>query len=73
MPAASITNLEDLPVVLTMRQVMSVLGISKPKAFELLAYPGFPAKRFGKAIRVSRDGLIRWLEGRDVVGPDDAA
>ena len=53
---------DDLPVVLTMRQLREVLQISRPKAYELAHQKGFPVVRFGRVIRIPRDALLRWLE-----------
>jgi excisionase family DNA binding protein len=74
MPPATVTDLSTLPTVLTMREVIAVLGVCRQHAFALVRQPGFPAKKFGNQWRVSRDGLMRWLEGHDVMaGSDDAA
>jgi excisionase family DNA binding protein len=62
MPSASVTDVQALPAVLTVEQVQSLLGISRPKAYELVSTAGFPTIRLGRAIRVPREGLVRWLE-----------
>jgi excisionase family DNA binding protein len=53
--------IEDLPLVLTMRQVQDVLGCGKEAAYSLPHMPGFPSIRFGKAIRIPRDQFFAWL------------
>jgi excisionase family DNA binding protein len=53
---------DELPVVLTIKQLREVLQISRPKAYELAHQAGFPSVRFGRTIRIPRDALLRWLE-----------
>ena len=59
---ADVRDMRDLPAVLTMKTVQDVLGISRPKTYELAHTHGFPVVRFGRAIRVPRDAFFRWLE-----------
>jgi excisionase family DNA binding protein len=47
---------------LTLRQVQEILGIGSTKAYELVATGEIPSVRIGRAIRVSRQELERWLE-----------
>jgi excisionase family DNA binding protein len=61
MPAVAVKDMDTLPMVLTMKDVQDVLGLSKPKTYELAHTRGFPAVRFGRAIRVPRDAFLRWL------------
>ena len=62
MAAATITHWEDLPVTLTIRDVMAVLGVCKDSAHHLTYQRGFPSFRVGKNIRIPRDGFRQWLE-----------
>ena len=62
MAVATITDMEGLPAVLTMRHVQEILGISRVKAYELTHTRGFPAMRIGRTIRVPRQALMRWIE-----------
>jgi excisionase family DNA binding protein len=62
MPAATVRKVEDLPAVLTMQHVQEVLGISRSKVYELASTRGFPVMRFGRALRVPREALLRWLD-----------
>jgi excisionase family DNA binding protein len=39
-----------------------MLGLSRLKTYELVQRQGFPAIRFGQAIRVPRDAFSWWLE-----------
>ena len=61
MAAAVAIQLDELPLVLTMRQVQDITGLSKPKVYELAHTRGFPVVRFGRALRVPREAFLRWL------------
>ena len=61
MSLAMVKDVEELPAVLTMQQVQSFLGLSKPKTYELAHMSGFPVVKFGRALRVPREALVRWL------------
>ncbi len=50
-----------IPVVLTVSDVMKVMGISRPKAYELSHQRGVPVVHVGRAIRVPRDAFVAWL------------
>jgi len=52
----------DLPAVLRVDHLQQALGLSKAKAYELVHQHGFPAVRFGRAIRIPRDAFLQWLE-----------
>jgi excisionase family DNA binding protein len=62
MAIAKVTDIDALPAVLTLKHVQEVLGISRPKTYELAHTRGFPVVRFGRAIRVPREALLRWLD-----------
>jgi len=57
-------NPEELPLVLTMKHLQAITGLSKPKVYELAHTHGFPVVRFGRAIRVPREAFLRWLEAQ---------
>ena len=61
MPQAVAVQPEELPLVLTMKHVQEITGLSKPKVYELAHTRGFPVVRFGRALRVPRDAFLRWL------------
>jgi excisionase family DNA binding protein len=62
MATATVIDVAGLPAVLTLKHVQEVLGISRPKTYELAHTRGFPAVRFGRAIRVPREAFLRWLD-----------
>jgi excisionase family DNA binding protein len=61
MAAATVRDVGSLPLVLTLRHVQDVLGISRPKAYDLAHTTGFPVVRVGRVIRVPREAFLRWL------------
>ena len=62
MPVVAMTDVQTLPPVLTMQDVQSYLGISRPKTYELAHTRGFPLALFGRSIRILREPFLRWLE-----------
>jgi len=54
-------NYEELPCVLTPKDIEDILGISKNSAYELCHSKGFPAKKVGKLIRISKEKFIEWM------------
>jgi excisionase family DNA binding protein len=52
---------EELPLVLTMRDIQEITGLSKPKVYQLAHTRGFPVVRFGRALRVPRDRFLARL------------
>jgi excisionase family DNA binding protein len=67
MPVATVTDAEELPVVLNMKHIQEITGLSRPECYKLPHIKGFPVIRFGRAIRVPRDAFFAWLE-RQAVG-----
>jgi len=53
---------EDYPIVLTVKEVMEILGIGKRIAYELMDQTNFPTVRIGKLKRVNRDAFFNWIE-----------
>ena len=48
-------NYDELPLMLNVVQVASVLGISRAGAYELVHSEGFPALKIGSRIVVPKD------------------
>ena len=55
------TNYNDLPLMLSVPDVASVLGISRAGAYELVRSDGFPALRIGSRIVVPKGKFIGWI------------
>lgn len=48
---------------ITLRELQEILGIGSTKAYELVTVKdGIPSVRVGRAIRVNRGELDRWLD-----------
>ena len=46
---------------MSVRELASQLGISLPKAYELVKRPGFPVLRIGTRILIPVDAFREWL------------
>ena len=55
------TNYDDLPLLLSVPDVASVLGISRAGAYELVRSDGFPSLRIGSRIVVPKVKFIDWI------------
>jgi len=62
MSQATITDVNALPDILTVRHIQAFLGVAKVTAYELTQREDFPAIRFGRAIRVSKSAFLQYLE-----------
>ena len=55
-------NYDELPLMLNVVQVASVLGISRAGAYELVHSEGFPTMKIGSRIVVLKDKLREWID-----------
>lgn len=55
-------NYDELPLMLKVVQVATVLGISRAGAYELVHSDGFPALKIGSRIVVPKDKLWEWID-----------
>ena len=55
------TNYDDLPLMLSVPDVASVLGISRAGAYELVRSDGFPSLRIGSRLVVPNEKFIEWI------------
>lgn len=53
---------ESLPVLLSVKDVASLLGLGKARTYALLAQEDFPKVKIGKTFKVYPASLKRWLE-----------
>ncbi|WP_144461609.1 helix-turn-helix domain-containing protein [Siminovitchia fortis] len=58
-------NFDDYPDVLDVSDIQALLGIGRKQAYELVHSGEFHVIRVGKRIKVSKCGLINWIEGRN--------
>jgi excisionase family DNA binding protein len=64
MPLETLSHVQTLPPMLTMRDLQEYLGVSRPTAYGLAHTQGFPTVRLGWAIRIPREAFFRWLEAQ---------
>ena len=60
-PPQSIHPSELPKITLTVKDMADWLGISMPKAYELVRTPGFPALHVGRKVLINKDMLIGWM------------
>ena len=53
---------EDLPLMLSVPEMATALGISRAGAYELALSEGFPALRIGTRIVIPKDKLQEWVD-----------
>lgn len=57
------------PLLLTPRELSHLLRLGRNKTYELLATGAIPVIRFGRAIRIERSAVERWV--REQTGRKD--
>lgn len=55
-------NVNELPSVLNIKDVQSVLRIGKSQAYELVKRKDFPKLPIDKPIRIPRDEFLKWVK-----------
>ena len=55
-------TLTDLPLMLKVKDVIQVLGVSPTYAYALVNSQAFPVLHLGRTIRIPRDSFLKWLE-----------
>ena len=63
-------SFDDLPLMLSVPEVASVLGISRAGAYELAKEKGFPSLTIGSRIIIPRDKLIAWIDAKSSAGAE---
>ena len=57
------TNFETLPLMLSVKQLAQVMGLSLPLAYDLAKREDFPAVKVSeRRIVIPKDALQRWIE-----------
>ena len=74
MKSSIIKSKDELPMFLSVMDMISLLGISRSKAYELAAEAGFPKLKLvpGRII-IPRDRLLEWLDERtnfEIIGKE---
>lgn len=52
---------DELPLILNMKQLSELLGISNASAYELVQEEDFPSLRIGKRIVIPKEEVRRWI------------
>lgn len=58
----NMTDYDALPLVLEVKDIQDILGISRTTAYALVNQNGFPAFRSGNRIKVSKEALFEWMK-----------
>lgn len=56
------TNYENLPIILEVKDIATILKISRNTAYELVHSKDFPKIAVGRQYRIPRSKFIEWLE-----------
>lgn len=57
-------DLNDLPTILRVEDLMPLLGIGRNTAYELIRSGQIRSVRIGRQIRIPREALLEFLDGR---------
>ena len=57
-----ITNVDELPLCLSVSDLAKALGIGKPNAYELCHSKNFPSVIIGKRIVIPKLAFVKWME-----------
>lgn len=55
---------QEPPLLLRVEEAARLLGLGRSKVFEMLGAGELPAVRIGRAVRISRAALERWVRER---------
>jgi len=64
--ATIIKELRDMPVFLTIREVGSILRMSKPKVYSYIHQKGFPLIQIDRKLLVCKNEFIKWLKTKTI-------
>lgn len=53
-------------ILMSIPEAARSLRLSRAKVYQLIAVEGLPVVRFGRAVRVSRSSLERWVQQREL-------
>lgn len=62
MNEAKYKTYDDLPLMLSVPDLVDVLGISRAGAYELVKSEGFPSLHIGNRVLVPKEYLIAWIK-----------
>lgn len=55
-------TLQELPDIITVKQLSAYLRISLNATYELMRSTNFPTLRIGKRMLVSKENLMEWID-----------
>ncbi len=55
-------SIEDIPALFTVEELMSILGIGRTKAYELIRFGQIRSIRIGRQLRISKPDLLDYLD-----------
>jgi len=58
------TSYDELPLLLNVKQLADLLGVSDSSVYELIQEDGFPSLRIGKRIVIPKEELREWISAR---------
>ena len=64
MRPGEVTDLSNLPVILSVPEVAKILRLSRSQTYEYIQQGGIPCIRLGKSVRVPRGPFLAFLEGK---------
>ena len=62
MNEAKYKTYDDLPLMLSVPDLVDVLGISRAGAYELVKSDGFPSLHIGNRILIPKEELVAWIK-----------
>ena len=58
------TSYDELPLLLNVKQLADLLGVSDSSVYELIQEDGFPSLHIGKRIVIPKEELREWISAR---------
>jgi len=55
-------KLDEVGNFFSPKELGRLLGLNVKRAYEVTRLPGFPARRFGQKIVISKSGFVRWFD-----------
>lgn len=55
------TNYDELPLLLSVKQLVDLMGVSESSIYELIQEDDFPSLRIGKRVVVPNEELRKWI------------
>ena len=55
------TSYDQLPLLLNVKQLVALLGVSDSSVYELIEEEDFPSLRIGKRIVIPKEELRKWI------------